>query len=123
MWTPLSTVVALSWVLPPALTIALWWWLKPRLRQGLAFVILGTLVVYGLQLVVSHIVVSLPASVPKDLSEGERFVRILRINGYRILVISLICAVPLIVWFHRLISGRGSVPKTPNNRWRGRESR
>src|ERR1700688_3356566 len=96
-WTPLSTVVWLLWVCPLVLVGGLWLCLKPRSQHGAAFVILGTLIGYGVQLVVNHFVVQLSASVPKNLSEGEELVAILRINGYRALLISLACSVPLIL--------------------------
>ena len=79
------------------------------MRNSLAYVIFGTLIGYGLQLVVNHFVFSLPASVPKNLSEGEQFLAILRINGYRTVAISSACSVPFLLWLYRLIQGRQSV--------------
>ena len=96
--TPLTPVVWLEWFWPLALTLLLWLLVKPPRPNGIAFIVLGTFVGYGVQWVVHYFVMQLPASVPENLSEGERFVRILIINGYRSVVISTACAVPLVLW-------------------------
>ena len=104
MWTPLSTVTWLLWLSPLTLAGLLCICIKPRLRRWVGFVVLGTLVGYGVQLIVQRFILQLPASDPKNLSTGEYFIAILRINLYRSLVISLVCALPLMLWLRRLIA-------------------
>jgi hypothetical protein len=106
--TPLTPVTWLQWFWPLALALLLWLLLRPPRRNGIAFVVLGTLVGYGVQWVVQYFVMQLPASVPNNLAEGERFVRILIVNGYRSVVISAVFTVPFVLWLRSLTSKRGS---------------
>jgi hypothetical protein len=69
--------VRLDWTWPPVLAILLWVLRKPPRGNGITFVVLGTLVGYGVQWAVSHFVVQLPASVPKNLPEGRQLLRVM----------------------------------------------
>jgi hypothetical protein len=103
--TPLSPLLWLHWCWPPALAVLLWGLRKPR-SNGIPFVVLGALVGYGVQWIVSYFVVQLPASVPKNLPHGQQLLRIMIINGYRTALISAVCALPLVFWLHSLTAKR-----------------
>jgi hypothetical protein len=85
------------------LAILLWVLRKPLRENGIAFVALGTLVGYGVQWVVGYFVIQLSASVPKNLHEGRQLLRVMVANGDRTALISVVCALPFVLWLRSAI--------------------
>jgi hypothetical protein len=102
--TPLSAVVEHYWTWPPVLAILLWVLRKSPRGNGVPFVVLGTLVGYGVQWVVSYFVVQLPAWVPENSPEGQQLVRVMALISHRTAVISAVCALPFVLWLRPAIS-------------------
>jgi hypothetical protein len=111
--TPLSAVVGHYWIWPPVLAILLWVLRKSPRGHGVPFVVLGALVGYGVQWIVSYFVVHLPAWVPKNSPEGKQLLRFMVGDGDRTAVVSAVCALPFVLWL-RFAIGRSQARAIQN---------
>jgi hypothetical protein len=102
----IHTLHLLIWVIrlwPPVLALSVSAFRWHRTRHRIALAVLGTAAGYGVQQIVGQILVQLPLDMPSGTDDlNQALLRAFLTNGWRNVVLSVICSVPLVLWLHRI---------------------
>jgi hypothetical protein len=100
--TPLEVLVwvARSWpIVLTSIVLMLCW---SHARRPIALFVLGALAGYGVQWILGQLLLEMPVNVPAGSDNGAAILHILIVNGWRNVVISIVCSIPLVLWLHSI---------------------
>jgi hypothetical protein len=101
--------VARVWPIVPAL--AVWLVLRARIERPVTFVVLGALVCFGVQWLVSQVaLVFTPVSAP-DASVSEQLLKVMFAAVIQNILLSLVVSLPLLWWLQRALRRPPAVPE------------
>jgi hypothetical protein len=98
-----TSLKALLWfprVWPLALALFVMARQRSRAQHRVAAFVFCSLVAFGVQWIIASLLVRIPVSVPTNLDHDESVLRVFVITGWRNLLISVICSIPLVIWLH-----------------------
>ena len=97
-----------GWLWPIALSAGFMLVVRSKLKQRLAFVVLGTLVCYGVLLIVGRYMVTVPAPHSENSALPEQLAEVMLATTVRTNLVSLVVSALPLAWLYAILRTRSA---------------